>query len=258
VAICNFCRRTFRNPQAVRAHLKSCPVYRRTEPTRPAPRHNQLREDERLLDHLFASSGMSIPSPRVSASDEPKPGSVSRPGARPAQHPAAEDLRQQRQARAEVNRRAEAARQERATRIRTLVQEIKFFAVDAHFQWPPVPPAALADAKIALERELPTHPLLDLPRLEVQQIAVGIRDKVYARYRTPAVAVPTPSTSLITPTPSYLSPKEAAMPMQKVLSGYFECPVCEEEYELDRVPELEAKCDACHVKLVEVEDDDGE
>ena len=27
------------------------------------------------------------------------------------------------------------------------------------------------------------------------------------------------------------------MPMQKVLSGYFECPLCEEEYELDRTPE---------------------
>lgn len=26
------------------------------------------------------------------------------------------------------------------------------------------------------------------------------------------------------------------MPMQKALSEYFECPLCEEDYELDRVP----------------------
>jgi hypothetical protein len=28
-AICNFCRRRFRNAQAVRAHLKACPAYGR-------------------------------------------------------------------------------------------------------------------------------------------------------------------------------------------------------------------------------------
>ncbi len=28
-AICNFCRRSFRNTQAVRAHLKACPAYGR-------------------------------------------------------------------------------------------------------------------------------------------------------------------------------------------------------------------------------------
>jgi hypothetical protein len=29
LAICNFCDRSFRNTQAVRAHLKACPAYRR-------------------------------------------------------------------------------------------------------------------------------------------------------------------------------------------------------------------------------------
>jgi hypothetical protein len=187
--------------------------------------------------------------------DEPESKPAPHPTSRSSQNLAAEELRRHQQARAEAQRRAQANQQQRATRIRALLQEIKFIAVDVHFQWPPVPPAALADAKIALERELPTHPLLDLPRMEVQQIAAGIRDKVYGRYRTPAVSAPVPPTSLITSIPNHLSSKEAAMPMRKVVSGYFECPLCEEEYELDRVPESEAVCDACHAKLEEVDEE---
>ena len=46
------------------------------------------------------------------------------------------------------------------------------------------------------------------------------------------------------------------MPMQKVLSGYFECRLCEEDYELDRVPEQEALCSECHVKLEERDEEE--
>ena len=260
MARCSFCGRTFASAQGVRAHLKTCPAYRRTRPSRPAPRRNQMREDERQLDRLCASAGASVPSPRASVSDVPESRPMPRPGARPSQNHAVEDLRRHQQAREEAQRRAEAARHERATRIRALVQQVQLLVVDLHFSVPPVPSAAIAEAKVAIERELIQLPLLELPLTELQQIATGLRDKIYATFRTTPASVPAPSTSVITPTPNHLSPKEATMPMRKVLSGYFECPLCEEEYELDRVPEPEAVCEECHVKLEEVdeEDNDGE
>jgi hypothetical protein len=257
MARCNFCGGTFTNAQGVRAHLKSCPAYRQTRPTPPAPRHNQLREDERLLDRLWASAKASTASPRASESDVSEPKSVPHPAGRPPATPTGEDLRQQ-QAREEARRQAETARQERATRIRAIVQEVKFLVVDLYCPWPPVPPAALAEAKVAIERHLPTHPLLELPRMEVQQIGGAIRDKVYSPYQTPAGAVPAPSSSLITPTPSPLPTQEVIMSKRKIVSGFFECPMCDQQYELERVPEREAVCDECHEKLQEVNEGDDD
>ena len=114
----------------------------------------------------------------------------------------------------------------------------------------------MIEAKEAIERKLLTLPLLELPLTELQQIGTGLRDTIYDRYRTPAVSAPVQPTSLITSNP--LPTQEVTMPKRKVLSGYFECPLCEEKYELIRTPEREALCEACHAKLVEVEDDDGE
>ena len=118
----------------------------------------------------------------------------------------------------------------------------------------PVPAAALADAKVAIERHLPTHPILELPRMEVQQIAVGIRDKVYDGYRTSAGSTPVQPTSRITSNP--LPTQEVTMSKQRVLSGYFICPLCDEEFELDLEPEKDAKCEDCGVPLEELEENE--
>jgi hypothetical protein len=256
MARCNFCGGTFINAQAVRAHLKTCPAYRRTRPTRPAPRHNQMLEDERQLDRLFASGGTSRQVPRASVSDVPEPRSVPRPDSRPPHTPTAEEFRRLQQARDEARRQAQVNQQERATRVRALIQHTKLVVIDFYCAWPPVPSAAIAEAKEAIERKLLTLPLLELPLTELQQIGTGVRDTIYDRHRAPAGAAPVPPTSLITSNP--LPTQEVIMPKRKVVSGYFECPLCEEEYELDRVPESEAVCEECHVKLVEVADDDGE
>jgi hypothetical protein len=122
--------------------------------------------------------------------------------------------------------------------------------VDLHFSLSPVPSAAIAEAKEAIERKLITLPILELPLTELQQIGTGLRDTIYDRYRTPAVSAPVQPTSLITSNP--LPTQEVTMPKRKLVSGYFACPLCEEEYELDRVPEREAVCDECHVKLQEI------
>ncbi len=111
-----------------------------------------------------------------------------------------------------------------------------------------------------IERILSALPLVELPPWERQQLAIGVRDRVFASYRT----IPMPNAAAALPreisTIVHAQPTEVIMPMRKVVSGFFECPLCQEEYELDRVPEPEAKCDACHVKLEEVEeeDDDGD
>ena len=46
------------------------------------------------------------------------------------------------------------------------------------------------------------------------------------------------------------------MPMHKVLTGYFICPRCDEEFDLHRVPEQDAVCQECRVPLEEVEEED--
>ncbi|MEO7862418.1 MAG: hypothetical protein ABIU05_18695 [Nitrospirales bacterium] len=48
------------------------------------------------------------------------------------------------------------------------------------------------------------------------------------------------------------------MPMHKILTGYFICPTCEEEFNLDRVPEKEAVCADCRVSLEELEEEDDD
>lgn len=258
MARCSFCGRMFTSTQGVRAHLKSCRAYQQQRPTRPAPRHNQLREDERLLDRLCASAGAAVPSPHASVSDGPESRPMPRPGARPSQNPAAEELRRHQQVREEARRQAQVNQQERATRMRALIQHTKLVVIDFYCAWPPVPSAAIAEAKLAIEREMMQLPLLELPLLELQQIGNGIRDQIYDRHRTPTVSVPVPPTSLTTPTPSPLSTQEVNMPKRKVVSGFFECPMCDQQYELERVPEREAVCDECHEKLQEVTEGDDD
>ena len=46
------------------------------------------------------------------------------------------------------------------------------------------------------------------------------------------------------------------MPMHKVLTGFFICPDCENEFELDRMPETKAICADCGARLEALEDED--
>ena len=46
------------------------------------------------------------------------------------------------------------------------------------------------------------------------------------------------------------------MPIHKILSGFYICPRCDEEFELDRVQERDAICKDCRVTLEELEEDE--
>jgi hypothetical protein len=170
-----------------------------------------------------------------------------------------QEVRRQWEARQADKRRQAAEQRSRAAQQREVIQYLKLLVVDMYFTLEPIPLDARAEAKMQIERTLSALPLLELPPWEQQQLATGVRERVFAPYRK----TPTPNAAAVPPpreisTMVHAQPTEVIMPMRKVLSGYFECPLCEEEYELDRVPEPEAKCDACHVKLEEVEEEDDD
>jgi hypothetical protein len=154
-------------------------------------------------------------------------------------------------------RRQAAEHQARAAQQREVIQQLKLLVVDLYFTWEPIPLEARAEAKMQIERTLSALPLVELPPWERQQLATGVRDRVFAPYRKTlmpgAAAVPPPrEISTIVHT----QPTEVIMPMHRVLTGYFICPRCDEEFELDRMPEKEAVCEDCRVPLEELEEDE--
>ena len=260
---CRFCGRVFISSQSVRAHLRFCRAYQRTR-THPSvqPRARSDTTEDEDLRRLF---GPAVPARRT------YPAPQERAPRRPAQRPAPprdpgwsreqirQEVRRQWEALQDEERREAAEQRSRAAQQRSVIQHLKLLVVDMFFTWEPIPPEARAEAKEQIERKLITLPILDLPLLELQQIATGVRERVFAPFRNPPPPVVVPSRSNVTQTLLPAHSTEVAMPLRKVLSGFFECPSCGEEYELDRVPEQEAVCEECHVKLEEVDDEgDGE
>jgi hypothetical protein len=264
MARCGFCHREFKSSQSVRAHLRFCPMYKRraTTPSAP-PRARRARTEEEDLRRLFGPAAP--PSRPQPVSQEIEPRRTARPSTPRrdfgwSQEQIVQEVRRQWEARQADKRRQAAEQRSRAAEQRSVIQLLKLLVVDMFFTWEPIPPDARAEAKEQIERTFATLPILDLPPEERQQIATSVRERVFATFRRPPTPtlVVVPSRSDVMPTTVHSQPTEVAMPMRTVLSGYFECRLCEEEYELDRVPEPEAKCDACHVKLEEVDEEDDD
>ena len=266
MATCGFCKREFSSAQGVRAHLKSCPKYQRQRPrSSAAPRPRRATDEERIR-RLVESAPSSSRRPTASTAPEPRP-SAPRPTPRPESGPSPEARAAARQ-RTEVAEQAAQQRRDTDRRIRegqtrTQIQHVKCLVVDAYVTFDPIPPEAIAEAKEQIERKLATLPILELPLLELQQIATGVRERIYKLYRQapaqPSVAALPPRD--VTPTPVHNPPQEVTiMPMHKLLTGDFFCPRCDEEFELDRVPEKDAVCADCRVPLEEFaeEDDEGD
>ena len=250
MARCGFCGRTFTSSQGVRAHLRHCPSYKQQRPQAAVPsRAPRALTDKQQLDRLFGSIPSFTRSPAASTTRESQH-DAPRPTPRPERDWAQE---------------AHAAKQrQRAERTRGAIQQIKFLVIDCHFPSDPIPMEAIAQAKEEIERKLGTLPILDLPQWELQQHATAIRERIYSRYRQPPTqtSVAVPPRRDVTPSLIHPQPKESDMPIHRIVSGFFICPTCEEEYALDRTPEASANCPDCHVPLEELaddeEDDDGE
>lgn len=150
-ARCNFCGRTFRNQQAVRAHLKSCPAYRQL-PKATVPRVGNTPGTSRS---------------RTSA-----------PGTPPVPEPKPEDSRPRRQAPLPASDSGHGSLN--PARRRLVIQSVKNEVIGSWWSLGhTIPSETKAQALAAIEQELSRLPTDQLPRSEVVTIAEGIRDRIY-------------------------------------------------------------------------------
>ena len=258
---CNFCLRWFASAQSVRAHLRFCAQYNPRTRQSAAPRPQRALTDEEHIRRLFGSAPSSSRTPAAPATPAPRP-AAPRPTPRPerdwAQEARAQETRRQLEVQREAEREQAAEQRRLAERTRSVIQHIKLFVVDCYFPSDPIPMEAIAEAKEEIERKLGTLPILELPVHELQQLGTALRDKIYRTYRTREVPISPVPLQAPTPMTVHHAPREVVMPMHKVLTGFFDCPVCETEYQLDLVPEKEAVCPDCRVALEELEEEDDD
>ena len=278
-ARCNHCGRTFKNSQGVKAHLKSCPDYRRKK-NRAALSEKPSREpgrsggtssyDEPEMEEVIIGSRsyhapvpgepLVVLMPKGTHRDDDTP--VKKPK---WQNKVKEQLKEweredaakrkkweeqeERRRREEKQEREEAERhrrqreaEDKVTRRREIIQSVKQVVIDCYFVKGHIPNEAKADAKVAIEKTLENLSVLELPRTELNQIAEGIRDKIYAPYKDPIKEEQTTRKEVLD------------MPKKKLFSGIYECPDCGIEFTLDRADEDDLLCD-CGAPLELVEDD---
>jgi hypothetical protein len=150
-AMCHFCDKTFRNRQAVRAHLKGCPVYKQmpkaTVPTLGSKPKTPSLGARRLSSRL---------TPEAFPTDD-----------RPRHEPP----------RTTVD-----AEQEPYGKVlgRLTIQSVKNAVIDS---WRSlghtIPAETKSQALVAIEHELSRLPAAQLPRSELVAIAEGVRDRIY-------------------------------------------------------------------------------
>ena len=149
-AICNFCRRSFRNTQAVRAHLKACPAYGRL-PKATLPRVGN------------------------------KPRTVSAPDKNPGVHPSREDVPRPTPPRPQPALIVTGTGQKAnlSGLARWMIQSVKDKVIGSW--WSPghtIPSETKAQALVSIDQELSRLPVDQLPRTELVTIAEGIRDRI--------------------------------------------------------------------------------
>ncbi len=151
-ATCNFCGRSFRNRQAVRAHLKGCPAYRQM-PKATVPTVGSKRGTVGLRSGYPGTRPTSDPRP---AEDSPRP-HTPRTGASTGQKPS------------------------NTTGLgRLTIQSVKKQVIDSWWSLThTIPSETKAQALVAIEQELSRLPVDQLPRSELVAIAEGVRDRFY-------------------------------------------------------------------------------
>ena len=167
-ATCRFCRKSFRNHQAVRAHLRHCAVYRgrqakmrprqpRLPVGRPVP---QVDEPEADFDRVDDTP------PRIQEATSPPPDT------------GMADLRAL--LAAHEKRRQDEAAEAKKQKRRQVIQRVKERVVG---QWQSagytIPAETKARALTDIEHELSALPVDELPEWELVQLAEGVRDQRY-------------------------------------------------------------------------------
>lgn len=152
MATCHFCNHSFRNRQAVRAHLKSCARYRQLLP-------------KATLPSIGSTPGT------VGARDTP-----------PRVGPTWEPVRDASPPRPQTSRSAAGTSQKAPLTAlgRWMIQSVKDEVIGKW--WSPhhtIPSETKTEALIAIEQALVRLPVDQLPRSELKTIAEGIRDRYY-------------------------------------------------------------------------------
>lgn len=150
-ATCNFCGKSFRNRQAVRAHLKGCPDYRQM-PKATVP----------SVGSTPGTSGLRDRNPHTQLTPDPGP-ARDRP-----RHPTPRIA-------------AGASQKPNITELsRLTIQSVKDQVIDSWWSLNhTIPSEAKAQALVAIEQELSKLLVDQLPRSELVTIAEGIRDQFY-------------------------------------------------------------------------------
>lgn len=150
-ATCHFCKKSFRNRQAVRAHLKGCPSYRQL-PKASLPNGGSKPRGLGLRDPYPRARPTVGPGPAV---DPPRP-HAPRTSASPSHKPTPTNL------------------------ARPIIQQVKYQVIECWRSFShSIPAETKAQALVTIEQELSRLPLDQLPRSELVTIAEGIRDRLY-------------------------------------------------------------------------------
>ncbi len=197
MATCQFCKRKFKNAQAVRAHLRGCPAYQGKEP-KAKPRGNAAyigravlqAPDEGGDDDALDMEGLVQTEEQPWSSDQNsvRPPKLDKPEGKweKRARQQVEGWRQERQQaerqraarEAEERRRKEEA--ERLRKRRLAIQRVKDRVIGNWWSFRhTIPSETRARAYQEIEEALSALPVEDLPESELVTIAEGVRDKLY-------------------------------------------------------------------------------
>ncbi len=157
-AQCNFCGESFRNAQAVRAHLKACPAYRQV------PKADVPRERSALGANPLTALVAGTSSPQIQASDGPRRQGTAERGP----HGATDRDRR------------DAAERELRQRRREIIQRVKGRVIESWWSSEyTIPSEVKAQALIEIEKALSNLAVEEFPESELVTIAEGIRARMY-------------------------------------------------------------------------------
>ena len=152
---CKFCQRTFRSPQAVRAHLKHCPHYQTVKSKRVAALGSLPQAGSTPTETPPIQSSPPLVAPDLTASLQDLMASISEFSTK---QNVPETVQQQH---------------------RRILQAAKAQVID-HYQprLGHVTASMRGEAKVAIEQKLASLPLAEIPFEEVCEFAAAIRDRL--------------------------------------------------------------------------------
>ena len=157
MARCTYCRRRFRSEQAVRAHLKHCPRYKTFKSQEASALGSEPKAAVTPTMTPFIPFGPQVTPSNLSA-------------------PLVDSMKLLTESMAKLEKPPSAQQ-----RRRKVLQSAKDHVIDHYYTASGmVNPAMRGAAKMAIERELATLPLEELPFEEVLELAIAIRARLYA------------------------------------------------------------------------------